>query len=151
MLRIFNYDIVFTEIPGEVILALNLSCCPNRCPGCHSPHLQEAVGEVLDDALLEELLERYGGAVTCVCFMGGDGDPAQVGRLAGKVREKGLKVAWYSGKESLPSLFDFARFDYIKLGPWVEEAGGLDSPTTNQRLYRIEKGGMIDITSKFLV
>ncbi len=150
MLRLASYDIVFTEIPGEVTLALNLSQCPNRCPGCHSPHLQTSVGERLDDALLEELLEQYGSAVTCLCFMGGDAEPAEVERLARSVRKKGLKTAWYSGKESLPSLFDFASFDYVKLGAWVEALGGLDSPTTNQRLYAIEQGRMIDLTPKFL-
>ena len=38
------FDVVFQEIPGEVTLALNLSGCPNRCAGCHSPHLWEEVG-----------------------------------------------------------------------------------------------------------
>ena len=40
MLKYAGYDIVFQEIPDEVTLALNLSGCPNGCPGCHSPHLQ---------------------------------------------------------------------------------------------------------------
>ena len=45
MLRLASFDVVFQEIPGEVTLALNLSGCPNRCAGCHSPHLWEEVGE----------------------------------------------------------------------------------------------------------
>ena len=31
--------------------------------------------------------------------------------------------------------------DFIKLGHYDEELGGLDSPTTNQRLYQIERAG----------
>jgi anaerobic ribonucleoside-triphosphate reductase activating protein len=72
MLRLASFDVVFQEIPGEVTLALNLSGCPNRCAGCHSPHLWEEVGEPLDDNLLNSLLSGYGNAITCVCFMGGD-------------------------------------------------------------------------------
>ena len=52
MLRFHNFDVVFAEIPGETTLAVNLTGCPNRCPGCHSPHLQGSGGEVLDDDAL---------------------------------------------------------------------------------------------------
>ena len=40
VVRYYNFDIVFAEIPGETTLAINIANCPNRCPGCHSPHLQ---------------------------------------------------------------------------------------------------------------
>lgn len=164
MLLLASYDIVFQEIPGEVTLALNLSGCPNRCPGCHSPHLQQPVGEVLDEALLAALLERYGDSVTCVGFMGGDGDPGEVNRLAGFVRRwrdgaraqgtdgadraavaegaathlPNLKTAWYSGRAELAAEVELANFDFIKLGPWDETRGSLSSPETNQRFYRVE-------------
>jgi anaerobic ribonucleoside-triphosphate reductase activating protein len=150
MLLLASYDIVFQEIPGEVTLALNLAGCPNGCLGCHSPHLREDVGEPLDETLLGGLLERYGSSVTCVCFMGGDGDSQEVVRLAAAVRrETGLKTAWYSGKPELPTEFFVDNFDYIKLGPYIESLGGLDSPTTNQRLYRIDNGHITDITDFF--
>ena len=150
MLRLASYDIVFQEIPGEVTLALNLSGCPNLCTGCHSPHLRGDIGEPLDDELLDGLLERYGRAVTCVCFMGGDGDPREVERLSELIRQRtGLKTGWYSGKPQLPEGLTAANFDYIKLGPYIEELGGLDSPGTNQRFYRIENGRMTDMTDIF--
>lgn len=75
VVRYYNFDIVFAEIPGETTLAINIANCPNRCPGCHSPHLQADAGHVLDAAELRALLERYGRSVTCVCFMGGDAAP----------------------------------------------------------------------------
>ena len=65
MLRYVDYDIVFQEIPDEVTLAINLSNCPNRCKGCHSPHLLENVGESLTEESLGHLLQKYGKAVTC--------------------------------------------------------------------------------------
>ena len=44
MLKYVNTDIVFQEIPDEVTLAVNISNCPCRCPGCHSEYLWEDVG-----------------------------------------------------------------------------------------------------------
>ena len=44
-------------------------------------------------------------------------------------------------------------FDYIKMGPYIEELGPLTSRTTNQRLYEIkhkpQDNELIDITHKF--
>lgn len=82
MLRYTDYDIVFREIPDETTLAVNLAGCPNRCPGCHSPQLQEPIGEPLTEEVVERLLARYGAAVTCFCLMGGDAEPHEAARLA---------------------------------------------------------------------
>ncbi len=150
MLRLASYDVVFAEVPGEVTLALNLSECPHRCPGCHSPHLQGVQGEELDGALLDGLLSRYAGAVTCVCVMGGDNDPGAVGRVAKRVREHNLRTGWYSGCATLPAAIDPRDFDYIKLGPYKEALGGLGDPATNQRFYRVENGALKDCTAQFI-
>ena len=151
MLKFINYNIVFQEVPNEVTLAVNISGCPNNCKGCHSPYLRENIGEVLDKDVLSCLLERYKDAITCVCFMGGDSDPEEVDRLSVFIAESTgnkVKTAWYSGK---PNLFDnrfIAHFNYIKLGPFIESLGGLNSPSTNQRFYKIENGKMVDQTEK---
>ena len=150
--RYYNFDIVFAEIPDEVTLAINITGCPYRCPGCHSPQLQTDCGETLDDTALQALLGRYGSGITCVCFMGGDAAPHEIARLAGKVREytPELRTGWYSGRDSLPEGIDATTFDYVKLGGYVEAKGGLDSPTTNQRMYAVARDGtMTDITFRF--
>ena len=151
MLKVASYDIVFQEIPGEVTLALNLSNCPCHCPGCHSPHLAEDIGEPLDEALLNSLIEKYSGLITCVCFMGGDAAPEEVRRLAEYIKspisnhQSSIKTAWYSGRMNMPE----KGFDYVKIGPYIEELGGLKSPTTNQRLYKRVGESWEDITSVF--
>lgn len=93
MVRYHNFDVVFAEIPGETTLALNITGCPNRCPGCHSPHLQADEGRVLDEAELLGLLARYGRSVTCVAFMGGDAGPHKIDqggrRHSGRRRQLG--------------------------------------------------------------
>lgn len=152
MLRYVNYDIVFQEIPNEVTLAVNLSNCPNFCKGCHSPYLWKNTGEVLSENAINSLLEKYGNAITCFCFMGGDAAPQEVERLSVflRLKTKGrLKTGWYSGKNNFPTDCSLKNFDYIKLGPYLKDLGGLDSATTNQRFYKIEEGKMIDITYCF--
>lgn len=151
MLKYTDYDVVFQEIPDEVTLAVNLSLCPNRCTGCHSPHLRTDAGEELTEEALLMLLDRYRGLVTCLCLMGGDNDPARVGHLARFARRAaGVRTGWYSGRSRLPEGFDPTQLDYIKLGPYVASLGGLRSPRTNQRLWRVERDGTLtDLTPAF--
>lgn len=129
-------------------LAVNITNCPNHCPGCHSPHLQEDIGETLDEHTLDNILKRYGSSVTCVCFMGGDASPDSVQQLADHVRKTTpLKVAWYSGKQSIPA--NFQHFNYVKVGPYKAEFGSLKERKTNQRLLKNVNGHPVDITEKF--
>jgi|LSQX01.2.fsa_nt_gb anaerobic ribonucleoside-triphosphate reductase activating protein len=150
MLKYVDYDILFQEIPDEVTLAINLSRCPYRCKGCHSPQLQSDIGEELNEEALLRLLQRYGKSVTCICFMGGDADPERVCSLAIYLRrhwKREMKTAWYSGNREI---FEKALicFDFIKTGSYIEELGGLDKQTTNQRLFRLDKGHLMEITSR---
>ena len=101
MLKYVNHDIVFQEFPDEVTLAINLSLCPNGCPGCHSAYLQGNVGDELTEERLRAILDNYIGEITCVGFMGGDNDPARVMQLARMVQETyagKLHTGWYSGR-----------------------------------------------------
>ena len=47
MLKYSNYEITFAEIPDEISLCINLTNCPHRCVGCHSPWLQKDNGTPL--------------------------------------------------------------------------------------------------------
>lgn len=152
MLKYHNYDIVFQEVPGEVTLAINITNCPNGCKGCHSPYLMKDEGAILNEEALCGLLENYGQSITCICFMGGDAAPQEVKDLAffvQRITHQRVKTAWYSGKQHLPELFDVTCFNFIKLGPYVEQLGGLTQSTTNQRFYRVEGTQLIDETHLF--
>lgn len=160
MLKYVNTDVVFQEIPNETTLAINISNCPCHCKGCHSSYLVEDIGTELTAHSLLELLKKNKG-ITCVAMMGGDSEPQEVEYFSELVRNiAGLRYAWYSGRQELPKNIDISKFNYIKLGPYIEELGGLKSPTTNQRLYEVkmckeldEKGnpiyGLEDITEVF--
>lgn len=160
MLKYVNYDIVFQEIPNETTLAINISNCPCHCKGCHSPYLAKDIGTELTAYSLLELLKKNKG-VTCVAMMGGDSEPQEVEYFSELVRSiAGLRYAWYSGRQELPKNIDISKFDYIKLGPYIEELGGLKSPTTNQRFYEVQMSreidendnpiyGLVDVTDVF--
>lgn len=158
MLKYIETLIGFSEIPDEITLCINISNCPCKCVNCHSPYLAEDIGEELTCFKLEELLKANKG-ITCVSFMGGDIDPGEIVGLAKYIKTfyPGLKVAWYSGRQELPKHFNLEPFNFIKLGPYIEELGGLDSKTTNQKMYqRVNKefddlylNGFEDITYKF--
>lgn len=151
MLKFVDYDIVFQEVPNEVTLAINLSLCPNNCEGCHSAFLKGDVGEELSTERLDEIIKKYEGDITCVSFMGGDGDVEALARLAAYVKQNfSIKVAWYSGKEKLPEEISLVDFDYIKVGPYKKDYGPLNNKSTNQRMYRMSGGEIVeDVTSLF--
>lgn len=151
-LKFDGYDIVMQEVPGEISLALNITGCPHHCPGCHSPYMWEDRGEFVADKL-PELLERYKGMITCVCFMGGDQDDQDLAHLCDyiKTTDPMIKLAIYIGAPTVRAISEsFPFFDYIKIGPYIAERGGLDSTTTNQRMYKKQPDGhWEDITSAF--
>ena len=152
MLKYVNTDIVFQEIPDEVTLAVNISNCPCHCPGCHSHYLWEDIGLPLTTNALDDFVIEYGNDITCIAFMGGDGDPKGINQLAQYIHEEHpeFKVAWYSGRLRIPSFVCKTDFDYIKVGPFIRHLGPLNKPTTNQRMFRKNDDDTFeDITERF--
>ena len=57
------------------------------------------------------------------------------------VRCHGLKTCLYSGRENIEAFRGLLPLlDYLKLGEYRPDRGGLDSPNTNQRFYRVING-----------
>ena len=169
MLKYVDTKVTFSEVPDEISLCISISNCPNHCKGCHSPYLAEDIGKPLieypknmlsDEYIIhiDELIEANKG-ITCVCLMGGDNDVVLINVLASFIKkEHNLKVAWYSGKSYIEPFISFQYYDYIKIGPYKEEFGPLNSKTTNQRMYKVDvehydDGNfgyeLVDITKKF--
>lgn len=151
MLKYLNTEVTFSEIPDEITLCINITGCKNACRGCHSAYLAEDIGTELTIEELQKLILNNKG-ITCICLMGGDSDPAYIEELAMHLKFQSwypVKVAWYSGRQYIPDEILVSYFDYIKIGPYIPELGGLDSENTNQIMYKIEDDKLIDITYRF--
>ena len=151
MLKYIETLVSFSEVPDEISLCINISNCPCHCRSCHSAYLAEDIGEELTWEVLEELIRKNKG-ISCVCFMGGDSNPKAIEQLAIWMKLQSwfrLKVAWYSGRQYFHPGININHFDYIKIGPYIPELGGLDKETTNQIMYKIEDGKLTDITYRF--
>lgn len=150
MLKYVDAKVVFAEVPDEVTLAINISNCPCQCKGCHSSYLAQDIGTELTFNEVRKLIKKNSG-ISCIALMGGDAEPDKVNTLASFITNhyNSIKVAWYSGRQELSNSIDLFNFDYIKLGPYKEEFGPLNSRTTNQRFYKVSGRELVDITSKF--
>lgn len=150
MLKYVDAKVVFAEVPDEVTLAINISNCPCQCKGCHSSYLAQDIGTELTFNEVRKLIKKNSG-VSCIAIMGGDAEPDKINTLASFIinHYNSIKVAWYSGRQELDNNIDLCNFDYIKLGPYKEEFGPLNSRTTNQRFYKVSDGELVDITSRF--
>ena len=149
MLKYVDTKVTFAEVPNEISLCINISNCPCACKGCHSSDLAKDIGSKLNSDSIKELINNNKG-ISCICFMGGDSNPSEVDALAHFIKIYfPIKIAWYSGRQELSKEINLNNFNFIKLGPYVEELGPLNSKTTNQRFYRIEENKLVDITNLF--
>ena len=130
-LKYLGHSIVFQEVPNEISLAINISGCPYKCKGCHSPYLWEYEGRYISEDI-EALINSHDG-ITCVCFMGGEQNPKELNELINYVHSRGLKVCLYTGSDTIPN--NIYNLNYLKIGHYSEEHGGLDKPTTNQKFF----------------
>ena len=149
MLKYVDTKVTFAEVPNEISLCINISNCPCACKGCHSSYLAEDIGNKLNSDSIKELINNNKG-ITCICFMGGDSNPLEVDALTHFIKiNYPIKTAWYSGRQELSKDINLNNFNFIKLGPYIEDLGPLNSKTTNQRFYKIEEGKLVDITNLF--
>ena len=132
-MKYVDTEVVFREIPDEITLAISISGCKIHCPDCHSKYLWDDVGTELTNDEIDELIQKHKG-ITCVCFMGGEEEDLYYALNYIKCNYPNLHLGWYTGggfpKDNLSALLD-----YIKIGPYIAERGGLDNPNTNQQFY----------------
>lgn len=154
MLKYLYCKEIFSEVPGEITLGISISGCVIHCEGCHSRELWEDKGTPLTIEELQSLLNKHKG-ITCVLLLGGEADIDALIELF-MYAHKRVKTAWYCGLDLIPKskLGIINYLDFLKVGHYDQELGGLDSPSTNQRFYQIEHFAngdymKVDITNKF--
>lgn len=151
MVKYCSTAITFAEVPDEISLSIQITNCQNRCEGCHSPFLRNDFGlNLMED--LSDLIVKYKDQITCVCFMGEGKDKCALQSCLDIVKSYGLKTCVYSGGKNRG--IPYRNLDYFKVGPYEADKGGLNSKTTNQKMYKFinsPHGGIRieDITYKF--
>ena len=156
MLKYLNGTIVMQEVPDEISLAIVIAGCTHKCPDCHSKYSWKDEGQPLLEHL-PIILKQYGEYISCLCLMGGDQDQYELTEICKAAHKHGLKTCLYTGCDEMSqlNLRLLDELDYVKLGKYDKLKGPLNSPTTNQRMYKKEYspfGDMedwIDITDKF--
>ena len=155
-IKYVSKGIVLEEVPDEITLAFSITNCTGTCEGCHSPWLREDIGDDLERDL-PDYLKKFDGRITCVAFLGEGNDPDALIRCIKEAHEAGFRTCVYSGKDEEPSylysLIAKGILNYLKIGSYKKELGGLDSPTTNQRMFKSKEYNdpipFEDITHKF--
>ena len=154
MLKYVDVMETFSEVPDEITLAINISNCPGKCPGCHSPYLQEDIGEELKPVVVSDMIAKHNG-ISCIAFLGGDNDVPSLSKILKWVKNNTeLKTCWYSGRDSIPTVHKelvLPYLDYFKYGSYKQDLGPLSSPTTNQKFLKKIDEEWEDITEKFRV
>lgn len=155
MLKYVDLKVTFSEVPDHISMCINISNCPCHCEGCHSPYLADDIGMPLTHEVIDAIVRDNDG-ISCICLMGGDAEPLYIDFLAEYIKENypKIKVAWYSGRDTIYDKLDLWNFDFIKVGPYIKKFGPLNKSTTNQKMYRVVhfnsgKNKLYDITYKF--
>jgi anaerobic ribonucleoside-triphosphate reductase activating protein len=147
-MKYLTMDIVLKEVPDLMGMSYQITGCPMRCKGCHSPELRnKLLGEELTNYKYKQHLNDYANFIDVVIFLGGEWyEQNLVEKLIIAHDDYNLKTCLYTGQVHVSDAI-LEHLDFVKYGPYVEKYGGLDSPTTNQRFYDLNTNK--DITYKF--
>lgn len=136
-------QIVFQEVPDEISLAISISGCNLKCPGCHSAFTwDEKYGKPLNIQEIDKLLNQYEGLVSCFLFYGGEWEIDNLLEFINHIKSKNIKVCLYTGLD-IDEIDErlINNLDYLKTGRYIKSLGGLKEKNTNQKFYKIHNFG----------
>lgn len=135
MLNYLKKSVCFQEVPNEISLTFSIAGCPRHCFNCSWKSIEkQEQAKPLTNSVYSRFLNKYKGLASCVLFLGGDWETQDLITKLKMAKEKGYKTCLYTGCEMNLVHEDIKNnLDFIKVGPYVEELGGLNSPKTNQR------------------
>lgn len=145
-MRYTNCQIVFQEVPKEISLAFSISGCSLKCDGCHSKDLwNKNNGHIMDKYILKSKIEKYSNLISCVLFYGGEWESDLI-KFLDICKEYNMKTCLYTGLDDIP--YDIkSKLDYLKIGKWNKNLGGLRNKNTNQKFLDLKENK--DITYMF--
>lgn len=140
-----NYSyvgVLMDETPGEVSLTFKFTGCPVRCKNCQAKEFWDKdSGVELDVKYFIEELSKNHKSATAVLFMGGEWNQKELIPLMAVAKAWGYKLILYTGLDKSEISDDILlELDYIKYGPYIEELGPINEPTTNQVYENLKTG-----------
>lgn len=148
-MKVDGPHIVMSELPGRLSMAYQVYGCDVHCPSCHSKYLWDencnSSYELTIDQMIKDIARYH--QVDCVLFLGGEWNKDLI-KFLEAAKKEGKETALYTGRDisEIPDRIK-TRVDFLKYGPYIDEFGGLNKKTTNQRMIDMKSGD--DITSKF--
>lgn len=137
----FSYpQVVLQEVPDEISLALSISGCNLNCKGCHSSEtFDPKFGEELSLSKLAQMIDHQ-KYITCVLFYGGEWLIEELEVFIDYVKSRNLKVCLFTGRNLEYFSVEFlSKLDFIKVGIYKENLGGLKSEQTNQKFIKLSQ------------
>lgn len=144
LVPIASTGITFSEIPDRTAYYFEIGSCMKCCPCCHSPHLRYYMAPNTPLSVMETKAENAAEqGADAILLMGGTTNRLHESAIIQILRRLSviLPVCLYSGSDDAERDRDLAErgnATWLKTGNYKAELGGLTSPTTNQRFYRID-------------
>lgn len=151
-----RYDLINNPMDDSPSFTIWFGGCTFNCPDCQNPDLQ--VFDKWDEWSVKELtnliLENYDRYnVNSVVFLGGEPlqqDKQELLLLCSNLHSVGLKIWLYTGYDL--ELVDKEIIQYlhmIKCGRYIRELAQDGFPaSSNQKIYKVKAGDLVDITSE---
>lgn len=137
-------SVVFNEVPNEISLCYSISGCKKYCKGCHSKELWEENDNHFDltEDYFTSKLNSYKGMITAICFLGGDWYINELINFLKISKTFNLKTCLYTYENDIKDVnIDLIKeLDFIKIGEFKQELGGLNNPLTNQKFINLKTG-----------
>lgn len=132
------------EVPDELTFGLTILGCPLHCPDCHSSWSWDKSypQKTINKENLDPLIHSY---YTCILFFGGEWEPDFLETVQFLHTRYQLPVALYTGLDTQTAFTCpwINYLDYVKTGPYIKSCGGLRSPHTNQRMFKLDHGKIV--------
>lgn len=144
LVPIVSTGITFNEIPDHTAYYFEIGGCTKNCPYCHSPHLRGGMAPNTPITTMEKKAENAATkGADAILLMGGTTNRLHESDIIQMLRRLSviLPVCLYSGSDDAERdrcLAEKGNATWLKTGSYKAKLGGLTSPTTNQRFYRID-------------
>lgn len=135
--------ITINEVPDRMSVYFEIGECRQNCKGCHSPHLHTQIKDKMSVADMKSYAQRMiNEGANAIVILGGTTNGLSLVDMKNIIDTLSdvAPVCLYSGtddKDINEWITDHTGVNWIKTGSYKEDLGGLQSPKTNQRFYRV--------------